>query len=184
MMFACLNVADMLKVLLLHPISDAGALLTTQALPVLVVISCSFSVPGAQTPCWFQALINQNVSWLLCILQLFHNKSIVSRLLVEQAAFRLFVHLFRSFNLTPAVLYLHLFGFLINICKCFRILLSQSRALNNICQKTVHVTSDPSSGELSCLEEVHISPVKPGEGLVSCGRCWSHQPSRTRTDAQ
>lgn len=44
---------------------------------------------------------------------------------------------------------------------------SQSRSLNAICQKTVHVTSDPSNGELSCLEEVHITNVKPGEGLVS-----------------
>lgn len=29
------------------------------------------------------------------------------------------------------------------------------------------MTSDPATGELSCLEEVHISNVKPGEGLVS-----------------
>lgn len=43
----------------------------------------------------------------------------------------------------------------------------QSRALNAICQKTVQVTSDPSKSELTCLEEVHITNVKPGEGLVS-----------------
>uniref|UniRef100_H3DRE2 PDZ domain-containing protein n=1 Tax=Tetraodon nigroviridis TaxID=99883 RepID=H3DRE2_TETNG len=44
-------------------------------------------------------------------------------------------------------------------------ILEVSRALNAICQKTVHVTSDPSGGELACLEEVHITSVKPGEGL-------------------
>lgn len=43
----------------------------------------------------------------------------------------------------------------------------QSRSLNSICQKTVQATSDPSKSELACLEEVHITNVKPGEGLVS-----------------
>ncbi|XP_042359895.1 connector enhancer of kinase suppressor of ras 3 [Plectropomus leopardus] len=44
-------------------------------------------------------------------------------------------------------------------------ILEVSRALNAICEKTVQVTSDPSKSELSCLEEVHITNVKPGEGL-------------------
>ncbi|TNM94453.1 hypothetical protein fugu_017212 [Takifugu bimaculatus] len=44
-------------------------------------------------------------------------------------------------------------------------ILEVSRVLNMICQKTVQVTSDPASGELSRLEEVHICDVKPGEGL-------------------
>ena len=43
----------------------------------------------------------------------------------------------------------------------------QSRALNGVCEKTVQATSDPSKSELSCLEEVHITNVKPREGLVS-----------------
>lgn len=43
----------------------------------------------------------------------------------------------------------------------------QSRALNGVCEKTVQATSDPSKSELACLEEVHITNVKPGEGLVS-----------------
>lgn len=47
------------------------------------------------------------------------------------------------------------------------VFVSQSRALNALCQQTVHVTSDPSHSELSCLEEVRIRNVKPGEGLVS-----------------
>lgn len=42
----------------------------------------------------------------------------------------------------------------------------QSRALNGVCEKTVQATSDPSKSEMSCLEEVHITNVKPGEGLV------------------
>ena len=44
---------------------------------------------------------------------------------------------------------------------------SQSRALNGICEKTVQVTSDPSKSEMACLEEVHITNIMPGEGLVS-----------------
>ncbi|KAM9338824.1 connector enhancer of kinase suppressor of ras 3-like [Symphorus nematophorus] len=40
-----------------------------------------------------------------------------------------------------------------------------SRALNGICEKTVQATSDPSKSEMSCLEEVHITNIKPGEGL-------------------
>lgn len=44
-------------------------------------------------------------------------------------------------------------------------ILEVSRALNGICEKTVQATSDPSKTEMSCLEEVHITNVKPGEGL-------------------
>ncbi|XP_070705951.1 connector enhancer of kinase suppressor of ras 3 [Pempheris klunzingeri] len=44
-------------------------------------------------------------------------------------------------------------------------ILEVSRALNGICEKTVQETSDPSKSEMSCLEEVHITDVKPGEGL-------------------
>uniref|UniRef100_A0A3Q0SB44 Cnksr family member 3 n=1 Tax=Amphilophus citrinellus TaxID=61819 RepID=A0A3Q0SB44_AMPCI len=44
-------------------------------------------------------------------------------------------------------------------------ILEVSQALNGICEKTVQATSDPSKRELSCLEEVHITNVKPGEGL-------------------
>ncbi|KAM8726214.1 connector enhancer of kinase suppressor of ras 3-like [Acanthopagrus schlegelii] len=44
-------------------------------------------------------------------------------------------------------------------------ILEVSRALNGVCEKTVQATSDPSKSELSCLEEVHITNVKPGEGL-------------------
>ncbi|TKS76178.1 Connector enhancer of kinase suppressor of ras 3 [Collichthys lucidus] len=40
-----------------------------------------------------------------------------------------------------------------------------SRSLNSICEKTVQETSDPSKSEMACLEEVHITNVKPGEGL-------------------
>ncbi|XP_074541801.1 connector enhancer of kinase suppressor of ras 3-like isoform X1 [Halichoeres trimaculatus] len=44
-------------------------------------------------------------------------------------------------------------------------ILEVSRALNGICEKTVQATSDPSKSEMSCLEEVHIVNVRPGEGL-------------------
>lgn len=44
-------------------------------------------------------------------------------------------------------------------------ILEVSRALNGVCEKTVQATSDPSKSEMSCLEEVHITNVKPGEGL-------------------
>uniref|UniRef100_A0A3B3VRK8 Cnksr family member 3 n=1 Tax=Poecilia latipinna TaxID=48699 RepID=A0A3B3VRK8_9TELE len=40
-----------------------------------------------------------------------------------------------------------------------------SQALNSVCEKTVQATSDPSNTEPSCLEEVHITNVRPGEGL-------------------
>ncbi|XP_032440823.1 connector enhancer of kinase suppressor of ras 3-like isoform X2 [Xiphophorus hellerii] len=41
----------------------------------------------------------------------------------------------------------------------------KSQALNSVCEKTVQATSDPSNTEPSCLEEVHITNVRPGEGL-------------------
>uniref|UniRef100_UPI0037E7C787 connector enhancer of kinase suppressor of ras 3 n=1 Tax=Semicossyphus pulcher TaxID=241346 RepID=UPI0037E7C787 len=44
-------------------------------------------------------------------------------------------------------------------------ILEVSRALNSVCEKTVQATSDPSKSEMACLEEVHITNVKPGEGL-------------------
>ncbi|XP_047430320.1 connector enhancer of kinase suppressor of ras 3 [Mugil cephalus] len=44
-------------------------------------------------------------------------------------------------------------------------ILEVSRALNGICEKTVQATSDPSKSELTHLEEVHITNVRPGEGL-------------------
>ncbi|XP_034436540.1 connector enhancer of kinase suppressor of ras 3 [Hippoglossus hippoglossus] len=44
-------------------------------------------------------------------------------------------------------------------------ILEVSRALNGICEKTAQATSDPAKIEMSCLEEVHITNVKPGEGL-------------------
>ncbi|KAM9704497.1 connector enhancer of kinase suppressor of ras 3-like isoform 2-T9 [Menidia menidia] len=44
-------------------------------------------------------------------------------------------------------------------------ILEVSQALNGVCEKTVQETSDPSKRELSCLEEVHITNIKPGEGL-------------------
>lgn len=44
-------------------------------------------------------------------------------------------------------------------------ILEVSRALNGICEKTAQMTSDPSKTEMACLEEVHITNIKPGEGL-------------------
>lgn len=56
----------------------------------------------------------------------------------------------------------------------------QSRSLNSICQNTVQTTSDPSKSELACLEEVHITNVKPGEGLVSRENSLAPLPLRNR----
>ncbi|XP_070782392.1 connector enhancer of kinase suppressor of ras 3 [Enoplosus armatus] len=44
-------------------------------------------------------------------------------------------------------------------------ILEVSRSLNGICEKTVQTTSDPFKSEMACLEEVHITNIKPGEGL-------------------
>ncbi|KAJ4929017.1 hypothetical protein JOQ06_004638 [Pogonophryne albipinna] len=44
-------------------------------------------------------------------------------------------------------------------------ILEVSRALNGVCEKTAQATSDISKSDQSCLEEVHIPNVKPGEGL-------------------
>ncbi|MEQ2171928.1 hypothetical protein GOODEAATRI_015662, partial [Goodea atripinnis] len=44
-------------------------------------------------------------------------------------------------------------------------ILEVSEALNAVCEKTVQATSDPSKRETSCLEEVHITNIRPGEGL-------------------
>ncbi|XP_057678644.1 connector enhancer of kinase suppressor of ras 3-like isoform X1 [Corythoichthys intestinalis] len=43
--------------------------------------------------------------------------------------------------------------------------LQVSEALNNLCEKTSQATSEPSGSERSCVEEVCISDIKPGEGL-------------------
>lgn len=44
-------------------------------------------------------------------------------------------------------------------------ILEVSRSLNSICEKTVQATSDPLKSDMACLEEVHITNIKPGEGL-------------------
>ncbi|KAF6730333.1 Connector enhancer of kinase suppressor of ras 3 [Oryzias melastigma] len=44
-------------------------------------------------------------------------------------------------------------------------ILEVSQALNSVCEKTVQVTSDPPKEEVSLLEEVHITDIKPGEGV-------------------
>ncbi|XP_049613767.1 connector enhancer of kinase suppressor of ras 3 isoform X1 [Syngnathus scovelli] len=43
--------------------------------------------------------------------------------------------------------------------------LEVSQALNSLCEKTAQMTSDPSNSDHSCVEEVHIYNIKPGEGL-------------------
>ncbi|MEQ2194486.1 hypothetical protein XENOCAPTIV_030048, partial [Xenoophorus captivus] len=57
----------------------------------------------------------------------------------------------------------------------------QSEALNAVCEKTVQATSDPSKRETSCLEEVHITNIRPGEGLV--GWQLKHLVEKMRTDS-
>lgn len=45
-------------------------------------------------------------------------------------------------------------------------LLPQSKILNGICDQTVRTTSDPLMSQSACLEEVRLTNIKPGEGLV------------------
>ncbi len=42
----------------------------------------------------------------------------------------------------------------------------QSKILNSICDQTVRTTSDPLMSQSACLEEVQLTNIKPGEGLV------------------
>ncbi|KAM4633339.1 connector enhancer of kinase suppressor of ras 3 isoform 1-T1 [Polymixia lowei] len=44
-------------------------------------------------------------------------------------------------------------------------ILEVSRALNGICEQTVRKTADPLKSPMACLEEVHITNIRPGEGL-------------------
>ncbi|XP_030626591.1 connector enhancer of kinase suppressor of ras 3 [Chanos chanos] len=44
-------------------------------------------------------------------------------------------------------------------------ILEVSRVLNSICDQTLRMTSDPLMSQVTCLEEVHITNIKPGEGL-------------------
>ncbi|XP_063299499.1 connector enhancer of kinase suppressor of ras 3 [Pelobates fuscus] len=40
-----------------------------------------------------------------------------------------------------------------------------SKVLNGICDKTIKFTTDPLTSQSACLEEVHLTNIKPGEGL-------------------
>ncbi|KAL7873236.1 hypothetical protein AOLI_G00123070 [Acnodon oligacanthus] len=44
-------------------------------------------------------------------------------------------------------------------------ILEVSKVLNNICDQTVRTTSDPLMSQSTCLEEVQLTNIKPGEGL-------------------
>ncbi|KAJ7988975.1 hypothetical protein DPEC_G00314760 [Dallia pectoralis] len=44
-------------------------------------------------------------------------------------------------------------------------ILEVSKVLNNICDQTVRTTSDPLMSQSTCLEEVQLNNIKPGEGL-------------------
>ncbi|KAB5562295.1 hypothetical protein PHYPO_G00016250 [Pangasianodon hypophthalmus] len=44
-------------------------------------------------------------------------------------------------------------------------ILGVSKVLNGICDQTVRTTSDPLMSQLTCLEEVQLTNIKPGEGL-------------------
>lgn len=49
---------------------------------------------------------------------------------------------------------------------CYSGLVAQSKILNSICDQTVRTTSDPLMSQSACLEEVQLTNIKPGEGLV------------------
>lgn len=42
----------------------------------------------------------------------------------------------------------------------------QAKTLNGICDKAIRSTTDPLMSQCACLEEVHLTNIKPGEGLV------------------
>ncbi|KAK6295053.1 hypothetical protein J4Q44_G00342790 [Coregonus suidteri] len=44
-------------------------------------------------------------------------------------------------------------------------ILEVSVALNVICEQTMRTTSDPQKSQMACLEEVHITNIRPREGL-------------------
>uniref|UniRef100_A0AAY4C3J6 Connector enhancer of kinase suppressor of ras 3 n=1 Tax=Denticeps clupeoides TaxID=299321 RepID=A0AAY4C3J6_9TELE len=44
-------------------------------------------------------------------------------------------------------------------------ILEVSQLLNGICDQTMRTTSDPLMSQMACMEEVHITNIKPGEGL-------------------
>ncbi|KFO62448.1 Connector enhancer of kinase suppressor of ras 3, partial [Corvus brachyrhynchos] len=41
----------------------------------------------------------------------------------------------------------------------------QAKTLNGICDKAIRSTTDPLMSQCACLEEVHLTNIKPGEGL-------------------
>ncbi|XP_069463850.1 connector enhancer of kinase suppressor of ras 3 isoform X1 [Ambystoma mexicanum] len=43
--------------------------------------------------------------------------------------------------------------------------LSVSKVMNGICEKTMQFSRDPLMSQCACLEEVHLTNIKPGEGL-------------------
>ncbi|KAI6071228.1 Connector enhancer of kinase suppressor of ras 3 [Aix galericulata] len=45
-----------------------------------------------------------------------------------------------------------------------------SKALNGICDKAIRSTTDPLMSQCACLEEVHLTNIKPGEGLSPADR--------------
>lgn len=55
----------------------------------------------------------------------------------------------------------------------------QSKILNGICDQTVRTTSDPLMSQSACLEEVHISNIKAGEGLVRNAHSLYHYVFRS-----
>lgn len=61
---------------------------------------------------------------------------------------------------------------------CFHLVSLQSKILNNICDQTVRTTSDPLMSQSACLEEVQLTNIKPGEGLVrNAGNFFFHVPN-------
>lgn len=79
-----------------------------------------------------------------------------------------------KFLLSSGLILLHVssvlgFSYHIAAKQCSPVVL-QSKVLNVICDQTVRTTSDPLMSQLTCLEEVQLTNIKPGEGLVSTYR--------------
>ncbi|KGL82993.1 Connector enhancer of kinase suppressor of ras 3, partial [Tinamus guttatus] len=54
---------------------------------------------------------------------------------------------------------------IIQLCLDLTTTVQKSKTLNGICDKAIRSTTDPLMSQCACLEEVHLTNIKPGEGL-------------------
>ncbi|KFQ70636.1 Connector enhancer of kinase suppressor of ras 3, partial [Phaethon lepturus] len=54
---------------------------------------------------------------------------------------------------------------IIQLCLDLTTTVQKAKTLNGICDKAIRSTTDPLMSQCACLEEVHLTNIKPGEGL-------------------